>query len=91
MFVDLRLDPCKRSVASIVVQTAMQDYLLFGKPLRALTTKSVLETCRWPRMELGYGNNVKDWAIRSVTLYVRYAKDTRGIQRLNGNRSVMTV
>lgn len=91
MFVELRFDPCKRSVASIVMQITMQDYLLFGEVLRALTTKFVMETHRWPRMELGYGNNVKDWAIRSVTLYVRYAKDMRGIQRLNGNRSVVTV
>jgi hypothetical protein len=24
-----------------------------------------METFRWPRLELGYGKNVKDWAIRS--------------------------
>ena len=23
-----------------------------------------METCAWPRIELGYGNNVEDWAIR---------------------------
>lgn len=37
-----------------------------GKPLRALTTKCVLETNTWPRTELGYGKNVKDWAIRRI-------------------------
>jgi hypothetical protein len=26
-----------------------------------------LETHRWPRLELGYSNNVEDWVIRSVT------------------------
>ena len=35
-------------------------------------------------IELGYGNNVEDWVIRSVTSYVRYGKDMEGIQRLNG-------
>lgn len=35
-----------------------------GNPLRASTTKCVWETDAWPRMELGYGKNVEDWAIR---------------------------
>ena len=55
----------------LVRKKSLQDYLLFGKPLRASTTKSVLETLRWPRIELGYSNNVEDWAIRMVITYRR--------------------
>jgi len=43
----------------------LQDYLLFGEPLRASTTKYDWETIIWPRTELGYGNNLNDWVIRS--------------------------
>ena len=45
----------------------MQHTLLFGKPLRAFSTKVVIERYNWPRAELGYGNNEKDWAIRMLT------------------------
>ena len=45
----------------------LRDYLLFGEPLRALTTKYTWETSIWRRIELRYSNNVKDWAIRMVT------------------------
>jgi hypothetical protein len=45
----------------------MRHTLLFGKPLRAFTTKVVIEKYNWLRAELRYGNNVKDWAIRMLT------------------------
>ena len=45
----------------------MRHTLLFGKPLRALPTKVANESCNWPRSELGYGNNGRDWAIRMLT------------------------
>jgi hypothetical protein len=52
-----RLDPqCYRSIASSSedVSSREQDTLLFGKPLRASSTKGVLETHTWPRiMNLG--------------------------------------
>ena len=37
----------------------MQNCLLFGEILTASTTKCVWETSAWPRIELGYGNNVR--------------------------------
>ena len=37
----------------------VQNCLLFGEILRASTTKYVWETSVWPRIELGYGNNVR--------------------------------
>ena len=36
-----------------------------GKSLRAFSTKYDWETIIWPRIELGYGNNLNDWVIRS--------------------------
>ena len=36
-------------------------------------------------IELGYGNNVEDWVIRSVTSYMSVmVRIMEGIQRLNG-------
>lgn len=53
-----------------------------GNPFIASTTKCVWETYTWPRIELGYGDNVKeDWAIsrimsKSVTLgYDRFSEN----------------
>ena len=57
-----------------------------GKPLRAQGTKADCESISWPRIELGYGNNPWDWAIRMVTSCVRYDKHMEGRQRLNGSR-----
>jgi hypothetical protein len=68
MFVDPSFVPLFYwPVVSEIDPTILQDYLLFGEPLRTSTTKYVWETCIWPRIELGYGNNVEDWAIRRLT------------------------
>ena len=43
-----------------------------GKPLRAFTTTSRWKHCEGTRLIAeSNGNNVKDWAIRSVTSYCR--------------------
>ena len=63
-----------------------------GKSLRAYLVQQTRESLPsqsqkcvlMAETELGYGNNVKDWVIRSVTSYVRYGEDMEGIQRLNG-------
>ena len=62
-----------------------------GKPLRAQGTKADCESVSWPRIELEYGNNPWDWAIRMVTSYVRYDKHMEGRQRLNGSRHPVRV
>jgi len=87
------LTPVFKSVVSCSawLSSMQQDYLLFGEPLRAFATKSVMETHRWPRIELGYSNNAKDWAIRMVMTYRRFASPMVSRQRLNGNRSMLKV
>ena len=70
-----------------------------GESLRASTTKYVWETNVWPRMELGYGNNVDDWVIRSrVSKSVKpgYDADSEAAKLLKcddglSNRSIFKV
>jgi hypothetical protein len=69
----------------------MQDILLRETP-------KVLTTTPFGKLNGGTrliaepnGNNVRNWAIRSVISYVRYDKDMESIQRLNGCWSIMTV
>lgn len=68
MFVETSVWLLEYSQLLVFVSKKMQkqDYLLFGETLRALTTKCNWETFTWPRIELGYSNNVKDWVIRMV-------------------------
>lgn len=70
-----------------------------GESLRASTTKCVLETYAWPRMELGYGNNVDDWVIRSrvsKSVKLGYDADSEAAKLLKcddglSNRSIFKV
>ena len=70
-----------------------------GESLRASTTKYIWETNVWPRTELGYGNNVDDWVIRSrvsKSVKLGYDADTEAAKSLKcgdglSNRSIFKV
>ena len=47
------------------IATIRAKLRVVGESVRASTTKYVWETSVWPRIELGYGNNVEDSVIRS--------------------------
>ena len=55
----------KKSIVASKISTDFATLSNCGKPLRAKTTKVFIEIYYWPRIILGYGNNVLDWAIRS--------------------------
>ena len=70
-----------------------------GESVRASTTKYVWETSVWPRIELGYGNNVEDSVIRSrvsKSVMPGYDADTEAAKLLKrddglSNQSVFKV
>ena len=43
----------------------------------------MLETHRWPRLELGYGKNVKDWTISNQAPNLVMVKSMGKAQRLD--------
>jgi hypothetical protein len=57
-----------------------------GKILRAFATASALKSAVVHQgNDLGYGNNAKDWTIRSQVLMAERLMDS--VQRLDGSRS----
>jgi hypothetical protein len=56
-----------------------------GESVRAFSTKCVWETYTWPRIELGYGNNLNDSVIRSrvsKSVVLGYDADTEAAKLL---------
>lgn len=46
-------------------ERACDVFKLFGKAVRAVWYQAAIERSRWPRVELGYGNNPSDLVTRS--------------------------
>ena len=82
----LRLPDTNDGVCQLLVIFTIATSSNCGKPLRASSTKDVDESLIWPRIDLGYGKNLEDWAIRSQVPknYSFMGK----VQRLNGDGSL---